>query len=94
MIAVLGWGATAMSFASFLLFVYLSARRAPALPVAGAGNVAQHAGLSDVVKVAEAVAKLADSFAKAGPALSALVASIVFLLLALVAAGIDRLPVR
>jgi hypothetical protein len=41
-----------------------------------------------LAKLAEAVAKMTDSFAKAGPAISALVASVVFLGFSVLAASL------
>jgi len=43
------------------------------------------AGIADVAKLVEAMAKLTDSLTKAGPAIAALVASIIFMILAFAA---------
>jgi hypothetical protein len=70
-----GWTSLALGVLSFLFFcfsVLFSARRS-----APKGAVVRGAEV-DVPKLAEALAKLVDAFAKAGPTISALVASIVF----------------
>ena len=77
-----------MSVLSFLLFLYFALRRPPA-PEQGAAS--DMPDLSDVAKVLEALAKLTDSFAKAGPAVMSLVASIFFLLIAALGSGFDRI---
>jgi hypothetical protein len=87
-----------LSVASFVVFVVFAAlgfrirARGPA-----AADMQLQAGLSDVTKLAEALARLAESLgkfaeslAKAGPAIAALVASIVFMLIAFAASGVTR----
>ena len=43
------------------------------------------AGVADVAKLIEAMAKLTESLTKAGPAIASLVASIIFMILAFAA---------
>lgn len=75
----------AMSVLSFLLFLYLATRR----PAPVQSDPAE-TPLSDVARVLEALAKLTDSFAKAGPTVMALVASIFFLLIAVMGSGVAQ----
>jgi hypothetical protein len=85
------WVSLGMSVVSFVVFVVLSARTPPAAPPpGGAGAMERQAGLSDVAKLAEAIAKLVDAFAKAKPSAAAATCSVIFLLVALAAAGIDK----
>ncbi len=81
------------SFVAFVVFASLGLRRPPPQPRAA---LAMGPGLPDLVQLAEALARLAESLgkfaeslAKAGPAISALVASIIFMVIAL-AAGLGR----
>ena len=95
-LTVVMWVALVLSVCSFVAFVVFAAlgfrkRSAPIVQV-GLAPGQQPANLSDITKLVEALAKLADSFAKftdslakAGPAIAALVASMVFLFVALVA---------
>jgi hypothetical protein len=91
--AVLTWTALGMSAASFLVFAVLSLR----IRRGGDGATVETAEarrgieITDLAKLADAGTRLADSFTKAGPALSALVASILYLLVATLGAGLDRL---
>ena len=89
-VASVALGLSIASFAAFVLFGVLSLRRKgtgvqPLAPAPG--------GVDDITRLLEALgklvdsmAKLTDSFAKAGPSIAALVASILFLFVALVAA--------
>ena len=84
------------SFVAFVLFAFLGLRGPRPQPRAALAAQPQ-AGLPDLVQLAEALARLAESLgkfaeslAKAGPAISALVASIVFMLIALAAAGLVK----
>jgi hypothetical protein len=83
----------ALSFASFVTFVVFGAtglrKSLVHRPASQSVDVQLQAGLSDIAKIAEAFAKpaeslgkFAESLAKAGPAIAALVASIIFLLVA------------
>ena len=83
------------SFVAFVVFAFLGLRRSPAQPRAALAMQPQ-AGVQDFIQLAEALARLAEnlgkfaeSLAKAGPAVSALVASIVFMLIAF-AAGLAK----
>ena len=92
MLQVITITAYAFSVILFVLFVYLilTARRGPAAPTQprlGDANV--QAALSDMAKLVEALAKLADSFAKAGPIVMTLVSAIFFFLVALMGSGFD-----
>ena len=90
---VLTWTALAMSVVAFVVFIILSFRsraRAGTGGTGGAGLVAQGA-VSDLAELTKALADLTNSFQKAGPALSALVASILFFLIATLGAGLDKL---
>jgi hypothetical protein len=87
------WTSLAMSIMAFMTSIYLLVRKAPSdapPPPQGAGNVQLQAGISDVTKLVEAIAKLTDSFAKAGPAVMAMIGAIVFLLIAFLAAGLPK----
>jgi hypothetical protein len=82
------------SFVSFLVFATLSYFQKPSKTNSQPKDVQLQAGVSDITKLVEAVAKLAESFgkfagslAKAGPAISALVASLIFMAIALAAGG-------
>jgi hypothetical protein len=66
--------------------VYLKFRKTDVVPQA-AGVAANAPAGVDPSKIIEAAAKLAEALAKAGPALSALVASILFLSIAAVSVG-------
>jgi len=93
------WIAMVLCVASFGLFVYFSLAmkpKAPLPPPPGLGGKAElQSGLGDMAKLIEALAKLSDSFAKAGPAVMSLIASILFLLVATLGAGLDKIiPAR
>ena len=83
----------ALSVISFGLFVYFALRRRPAPPPQpesrGIGE-----GLEDIAKVLEALAKLTDSFAKAGPMVMSLVASIFFMLIGVLATSFGEIAQR
>jgi hypothetical protein len=93
LIRVLTWTSLTMSVVSFLVFVVLSFRlkRSNNPSDVQAAHARRGVEISDLTKLAEAGAHLADSFTKAGPALSALVASILYLLIGTLGAGLDRL---
>jgi hypothetical protein len=94
LVNVLTWTSLAMSGIAFLVFVILSIRsagRKTGTPDAGQNDGRRDGTISDITKLTEAVAKMAESFTKAGPALSALVASILYLLIATMGAGLDKL---
>jgi hypothetical protein len=82
-----------MSIVSFLVFVLLSfrIRRSSNASETEAAQARRGVEITDLSKLAEAGARLADSFTKAGPALSALVASILYLMIGTLGAGLDRL---
>lgn len=92
LLTAIGWLSLTMSGVSFAAFIWLSVRPRPE-PRPPEPHVSLEAGLSDIeklvtalAKMAEAIAKMTDSFAKAGPAISALVASFVFLGFAVIVA--------
>jgi hypothetical protein len=98
---VITWVALVLSVASFVMFVIFAALgfrlRVQQAPKAQGTDIQLQAGLSDIARTAEALAKLAESLgkfaeslAKAGPAIAALVASIVFLLMAIAASSLGR----
>lgn len=80
------------SFVAFVAFGLISALRRDrtgAPPAIDTTDLRLQSGVTDIVKLIEAVAKLAeslgkfaDSLAKAGPAISALLASLIFLSIA------------
>ena len=88
------WISIVLCVVSFGLFVYFSfaLRPKPTIPPkTGLGGATElQSGLSDMAKLVDALAKLADSFAKAGPSVMSLVASILFLRIAALGAGIDK----
>ena len=73
-----------LSVLSFLFFVVLTVLSLKKVkPQAQPGtDMKLQAGLGDITKLVEALAKLTDSLTKAGPAIASLVASIIFMLLA------------
>lgn len=89
----LTWTALAMSIVSFALFAYLSIRKTPGprTEARGEGELQPQGALSDVTELAKALKELTDAFQKAGPAISALVASILFFLIATLGAGLDKI---
>jgi hypothetical protein len=94
LLEVLTWTALAMSVVAFVLFVVLSLRPNPTGKTEKRPNgvdLQAHGALSDVTELAKALHELTDSFQKAGPALSALVASILFFLIATLGAGLDKI---
>ena len=95
------WVALVLSVASFIMFAIFATLafrlRAQQAPKAGGTDIQLQSGLSDIARIAESLAKLAESLgkfaeslAKAGPAIASLVASIVFLLMALVASALGQ----
>ena len=93
LILVLTWTSLTMSVVSFLVFVVLSFRlkRGSNTSDAQVAQARRGVEITDLTKLAEAGARLADSFTKAGPALSALVTSILYLLIGTLGAGLDCL---
>ncbi len=90
---VLTWTALAMSVVAFAVFVYLTVKpstggtaRKP-----GAVELQPQGAVSEITDLAKALGELTNSFQKAGPALSALVASILFFLIATLGAGLDKI---
>jgi hypothetical protein len=82
------------SVLSFILFLFLAmTRRTVSHPEQtkpeGLADVKPQGAISDMAKLVEALAKLTDSFAKAGPMVMALVAAIFFLLIAVIGSGLD-----
>src|SRR5215469_2389311 len=91
---ILTWMSMVLCVLSFAMFVYFSfaLQKKSVAPPVGLGREAQlQSGLSDIAKLVEALSKLADSFARAGPAVMSLVASILFLLVAALGAGLERI---
>ena len=93
-LAVVAWTALVLAILSFFVFVILSIiefilkfQKQSVVPPAAAAAFA-NAPAIDPSKILEAAAKLAEAMAKAGPALSALIASLVFLSIAGVCAGV------
>ncbi len=93
MLQAVTWVALALAVASFVAFVVFGILTLRKTPPPAPHVAAAPAGVDDITKLIEAVgklveglAKLTDSLARAGPAIAALVASMVFLLAALVAA--------
>src|ERR1700716_2031196 len=93
LISVLTWTSLGMSVVSFAVFIVLSFRvkRGSKNADVRAAEARRGVEITDLTKLAEAGARLADSFTKAGPAISALVASILYLLIGTLGAGLDRL---
>lgn len=76
----------AFSVVSFALFVYQILKqhgRQPSQPAMPQATIA------DLAQLIEALSKLTDSFTKAGPAVMSLVATIFFLLIALMGSGFE-----
>jgi len=73
-----------LSFLFFIILTILSLRK-PKPPTAPAPDMKLQAGVADVAKLIEAMAKLTESLTKAGPAIASLVASIIFMILAFAA---------
>lgn len=94
MLQVITITAYAFSVISFLLFVVLlitNRKGAPPSAPPGLGDAQVQGALSDMAKLLEALAKLSDSFAKAGPLVMTLVATIFFLLVAMMGSGFESL---
>jgi hypothetical protein len=93
LIRLLTWTSLGMSAASFLAFAVLSLRikRDNNHTENQVAQTRRGIEITDLTKLAEAGAQLADSFTNAGPALSALVASILYFLIGTLGAGLDRL---
>jgi hypothetical protein len=89
----LTWTALVMSVLSFALFAYLSIRKVPGAGArkSGEGELRGHGSLSDITALAKALGELTDAFQRAGPAISALIASILFFLIATLGAGLERI---
>jgi hypothetical protein len=96
MITVIFWVCLGISIVSFFTFLGLTFGwgTGSGRPASGAGKTVQQSGLTDTAKLAEAAAKLAEAFGKAGPAATAAVICLISLAFAVLAAGLDRLPVR
>jgi hypothetical protein len=82
------------SFVSFVVFAALPYFQRPRETTTPTKDVQLQSGVTDIAKLIEAIAKLAeslgkfaDSLAKAGPAISALVAALIFMALAFAAGG-------
>jgi amino acid transporter len=72
-----------LSFLFFVILTVLSLRKSKTHAAAHVpADLKLQAGLADVAKLVEGLAKLTDSLTKAGPAIASLVASIIFMLLA------------
>jgi hypothetical protein len=92
LLSVLTWTALGMSVVAFVVFVYLTVRSTVGKGKDRDGVELQpHGALSDITELAKALGELTNSFQKAGPALSALVASILFFLIATLGAGLDKI---
>lgn len=88
-VAEVALGLSVASFLAFVVFGAMSLRRRgsgvqPLAPAPGVDDVTRL--IEALGKLVETMAKLTDSLAKAGPAIAALVASMIFLFVALVAA--------
>lgn len=84
-VQVITWVSLALCVSSFVLFAYFSF----AMPSVKQGDT--KSALSEMAQLVEALAKLTESFAKAGPAVMSLVASIFFLLIAALGAGLGNI---
>jgi hypothetical protein len=86
--------ASVLAVLSFCVFVWLLLKRPSAEPVSpapgGIGGAEPHGAVADVAKVIEAMKGLSDSFRRAGPMVMAIIASLLFALIALFAAALDR----
>jgi len=71
-------------------FIALTKRGTPA--AAGAAAVAKGIPISEITPLVEAVTKLADSLAKAGPTITALIAAILFFAVAAGNNAVDHGP--
>lgn len=71
----------ALSFLAFLFFLFGTRAKAPPL-----NELREQSEMEGLAKVGEALAKLVDSLNKAGPATLTLTASMVFMVMALIAA--------
>jgi hypothetical protein len=92
LLEALTWTALGMSVVAFGVFVVLSVRRSPTIEKSANGvDLQPHGALSELTELAKALHELTESFQKAGPALSALVASILFFLIATLGLGSTKL---
>jgi hypothetical protein len=74
-----------LSFLFFVILTILSLRKPKPAAAPAPADMKLQAGIADVAKLVEAMAKLTDSLTKAGPAIASLVASIIFMILAFAA---------
>jgi hypothetical protein len=88
-----------LACASFILYLVEAICALRAKPVESAKKAAQQAAqalvqkppsIDDLTKLIEALAKLTDSLSKAGPALTSLIASVLFLAIAAISSGALR----
>lgn len=94
LLTVLTWAALGMSVVAFAVFVYLTVRpsaKQTGGKEGGGVELQPQGAVSDITELAKALGELTNSFQKAGPALSALVASILFFLIATLGAGLDKI---
>jgi len=75
----------ALNWLMFVLLTIIDMRKFQNLP-----RDVQQAGITDAAKIAEATGSLAGAFKKAGAAPTAAAMSVLFLLIALIAAGVGK----
>jgi hypothetical protein len=76
-----------MSIAAFVMFIHLLVRKQSHVETVAA-KLPSLASIDDLAKLVEALARLAESLGKAGPAVTAFIASVLFLVLAMAGAGV------
>ena len=84
------------SLVSFVLFLYFALMKQkkskfPIQEAATLGDAQQKGSIEDLAELLKAIAQLSDSFSKAGPMVMSLVSAILFLLVAAMGAGFDKL---
>jgi hypothetical protein len=80
-----------MSVVAFGVFVYLTVTPKAGKGQGGGVELQPQGAVSEITELAKALGELTNSFQKAGPALSSLVASILFFLIATLGAGLDKI---
>jgi hypothetical protein len=91
--AIVTYAALAMGGLCFLLFLWLSIKAQTAKPSEPARQMAEKArglkpvSVGELIDLVKALTTLSESLSKAGPALTVLIASILFLSIAAVASG-------
>lgn len=88
-VSAVSLGFAVVSFVAFIWLLWKSRKQSPPTR-GGAGNIELQSAIADTAKLIEALAKLADSLQKAGPVVISLIATIFFLVVAALSAGLGK----